>query len=105
MKLEFYEVSGDAIYPADLQEKPDKFGGMSLHMLETFSKGIVTVPLACGCMHVSIPCTLEDSQRIIVDEGVDINCEKYWCSIHSAEVFFRGTSERVLLPTTFLTKN
>jgi hypothetical protein len=103
MKTERFYLRKDdhPITAAMLREDPDKYGGLSIHMLNAIQSGVTTIPLTsdpsggCGSC-VSIQVTSEEiARRVISDNGVDIQSKGYWCSILNARPVFVGTDEPV----------
>jgi hypothetical protein len=103
MKSErFYLRKGDPVITADmLTTNPDKYGGLGIHMLNAIRNGVITIPLVnnpdgeCGsCVSIQT-CSSEDAERIIRDNGVEIQAEGYWCSILSTRPVFVGTQEPI----------
>jgi hypothetical protein len=99
MKKEFWEVNKEepVIYPQDLIDNPNNYGGLGVHMKLSIERGIVTVPLIKNSVYVSIPVSQSDSERIVKDGGVDIHSKGYWCSILSVNVMFKNTEEKITL--------
>ena len=106
--VETYKVDAEnrPITPEMLKANPDKYGGLSLHMLSSIQKGVVTVPLHNGCTYVSIPVPAEAAMRIVADGEIRIESNAYWCNICSAEVkrYFKDSQEEIPTITTFLTR-
>ncbi len=90
------------ITPTMLRENPDKYGGMGLHMLHAIQEGVITINLIdnptggnCGsCVSIKVQ-DEEVANRIIRDNGVDIQSKGYWVSIHSTRPVFVGTDEAI----------
>lgn len=90
------------IYPQDLQDNPDKYGGAGLHMLNAIRCHVITIPLT-SCpkggeygSRVSIQVTERDvAERILKDEGVDVWAAGYWVNFHSVKATFKGTREEI----------
>jgi len=99
MKLKRWSVTPnkEVIFPENLITDPEKYGGVGMHMMISIEKGIVTVPINNGSCHVGLPLSLNDVRRVIKDGGVDIDEERYWCSIFNTKVFFKGTDKQVTL--------
>lgn len=104
MKTERYYIvkSEPPITAAMLRENPDKYGGLSIHMLNAIQSGVITIPLTDNPTggdfgsRVSIQVVSEEAaQRVIADNGVDVQSKGYWCSILSTRPVFVGTDEPV----------
>jgi len=91
------DKSQQVIYPQDLIDDPDKFGGMGVHMKLSIERGIVTVPIKNGGFCVSIPVSQIDAERIVKDGSIDIYSDGYWSSIISVECMFKNTQEKISL--------
>ena len=85
-----------SISPQYVKEHADELTPSS-HMALSIQNGVYIVPIKHGCICVSLPVSALTAHRIAREGGVDIDGSKYWVSIHDAEVFFRGTDERVPL--------
>ncbi len=99
MRKEVWELNREesVIYPQDLIDNPDKFGGMGSHMKLSIERGVVTVPIKNGGVYVSIPVSQSDAERIVKDGSIDIYSDGYWSSILSVECMFRDTKEKITL--------
>jgi hypothetical protein len=84
------------IYPKDLQEDPDKHGGMGMMMASAIRNKVVTIPLKQECCHVSIMVeNLDDVKEIVKNGGVDVLAKGYWTRISSQKVVHRDTDIEV----------
>lgn len=95
----FVNTKEEILRPEVLAGNPDKYGGMSMHMISAVHNEVVTIPLVGEYGgHVSIQATSNDViDRILADGRVDILSEGYWCSIRSEKikVVYFGTDEEI----------
>lgn len=103
MKSErFYLRKADPpITAAMLKADPDKYGGLGVHMLHAIQEGVITIPLTSdpqggsgSCVSIQV-ISDEIAERIIRDNGVDVQSDRYWVNILSTRPVFVDTDEAV----------
>ena len=92
------------VYPQDLIDNPDKFGGLGPTIKNNIKRGIVIIPLRYGCIYMGIPVSQADAERIVQDDGVDIYSDGSWCDAASVHVMFRESSQKIDILTRFILK-
>jgi hypothetical protein len=83
-----------------LRENPEKFGGLSLHMLSAIEDGVFTIelinmpPPATAGTVVSIQTSIAEHAHRLIREGcIDVLCDGWWSSIYTDKIktVFHGT--------------
>jgi hypothetical protein len=103
MKTERFYLRKNApvITPTMLRDNPDAYGGLGIHMLNAINSGVITIQLTnnpdgeCGsCVAIQVNSEAA-ANRIVNDNGVEIQSSGYWGSILSTRPVFVGTDEAI----------
>ncbi len=99
MKSSLWKVVG-GVTPKELQEDPDKFGGMGHRMAAAIRMNLHYVDLEGPSSRVSLPVSEIDAQILISDGQVRVDECGFWSSVYddnAVTFWFVSTEEKVPL--------